>query len=68
MKRAAAPLRGDLAADDDLAAVGGVEDGFDGRLVFAGADEVGGGPAADQQPDRADEDALAGARSRRSGR
>ena len=52
-ERAAAPLRGDLAADDHLAAVRGFEDGFDGRVVFAGAHQVGGRAAADQQADRA---------------
>ena len=41
--------------------VGRLEDRLDGRGVLAGADEVGGGAAADEQADRADQDGLAGA-------
>ena len=40
-ERAAAALRGDLAADDQLAAVRRLEDRLDGRGVLAGPDEVG---------------------------
>ena len=35
------------------------EDRFDGGQVFTGADEVGGGAAADEQADGAHQDALA---------
>ena len=38
---------------------GGLEDRLDRRGLLAGADEVGGGAAADEQPDGADEDRLA---------
>ena len=53
-------LRGDLAAHQQLFAAA-FEDRFDRRGVFAGADEVAGGAAAEQQSDRLDEDRLAGA-------
>ena len=58
---AAAALGGDFAAHDHLAAVVGLEDRFDARLVFARAHEVGRGTAADEQADGAHQDALAGA-------
>ena len=53
------PCDGDLAADDDFAAVGAFEDGLNRRGVFAGADEVGAGAAADEQVDGLDEHGLA---------
>ena len=59
-ERAAAALRGDLAADEQLFAAA-LEDRFDGRGVLAGADEVARGAAAEQQADGLDEDRLAGA-------
>ena len=58
---AAAALRGDLAAHDQLAAVFGFEDRFDGGDVFAGANQILRGASAEQQADRLDEDGLAGA-------
>ena len=58
---AAAALRRDLAPQDHFPAVRRVEDGLDRRRVLPGPDEVGRGAAADQQPDGADEDGLAGA-------
>ena len=60
-ERAAAALRRDLAAHDDLAPVGPLEDGLHGRGVLAGADEVGARASADEQVDGLDEDGLAGA-------
>ena len=59
-ERAAAPLRGDLAADEQLLAAA-LEDGLDGGGVLAGADEVARGAAAEQQSDGLDENRLAGA-------
>ena len=58
---AAAALRGDLAPDDQLAAVFGLEDRFDGGDVFAGANQVLGGASAEQQADGFDEDGFSGA-------
>ena len=60
-ERAAAALRRDLAPDDQLAAVFGFEDRFDGREVFAGANEVLGRASAEQEADGFDEDRFAGA-------
>ena len=60
-ERAAAALRRDLAAHDQLAAVGGFEDRFDRGEVFAGADQILSGASAEQQADGFDEDGLAGA-------
>ncbi len=57
-QRAAAPLRGHLAADDDFLAVRGLEDRFDRRGVLSGADEIGRGAAPHEQPDGADDDRL----------
>ena len=61
MKERLRPWLRDLAADDQLAAVASLEDGFDGRLRLAGPDQVGGRAAAEQQADGLDEDRLAGA-------
>ena len=58
---AASALRGDLASDDQLAAVLGFEDGFDGGEVFAGTNEVPSGATAEQQADGFDEDGFSGA-------
>src|SRR5690606_29426250 len=58
---AAAALCGDLAFEDQVAAVRGVEDGLYGGDILAGADEVGRRPAADEQADAGDEHGLAGA-------
>ena len=58
-ERPAPPGCGDLPADQDLAAVRPLEDRLDGRGVGAGADQVGRGAAAQQEPDRFDEDGLA---------
>ncbi len=58
---AAASLGRHFPADDDLAAVGGVEHGFDRGGLLAGAHELGRGAAADEQADGAEEDRLAGA-------
>ncbi len=60
-ERAAASLRRDFPPHDDLAAVRGVEDGFDRGGFLAGAHELGRGAPADEQADGADEDGLAGA-------
>ena len=60
-ERAAPALRRDLAANDQLAAVFGFEDRFDGGEVFAGANQVLGRASAEQEPDGFDEDGLAGA-------
>ena len=46
---------------DDFGAVRPIEDRLDRGGVFAGADQVSRGAAADQQADRADQDGLAGA-------
>ena len=59
-ERAAAALRGDLAPHQQLFPAA-LEDRFDGRGVFAGADEVAGRAPAEQQADRLDENGLAGA-------
>ena len=59
-ERAAPALRGNLAADDHLVAAG-LEDGFDDGEVLAGADEIRRGAAAEEQPDRFDEDGFSGA-------
>ena len=59
-ERAAASLAADLAPDDQLAPIGVLEDRFDGRLRFTGADEIGGGARAEQEADGFDEDRLAG--------
>ena len=57
-----APALGtDLAADQHLAAVGPPEDRFDGRGGFTGADEAGGCPRSEQEPERADDDRFSGA-------
>src|SRR5690606_5406577 len=48
---AASSLRGDLPPDDQLFAVGRVENSFDDGLIFARPDEIGRGAAADDQPD-----------------
>ena len=61
MKARLRPCDGDLAPHDQLAAVLGFEDRFDGGEVFAGANQVLGGAAAEQQADRFDEDRFAGA-------
>ena len=60
-ERAASSLRRHFPAHDDLAAVGGVEDGFDRSGFLAGAHELGRGAAADEQANGAEEDGLAGA-------
>ena len=44
---------------DQLGAGRVLEDGFDRRLLLPRPDEIGRGPAADEQPDGADEDRLA---------
>ena len=59
-ERAAAALRGDLAADDHVL-LPGVEDGLDGRELLAGSHEIARRAGAEQQADRLDEDGLAGA-------
>ena len=59
-ERAAAPLGGNLASDDDFAAVSAIEHGLDGGRRFSGADKVGAGAAADEQVDGFDENGLAG--------
>ena len=58
---AAPALRGDLAPDDQLAAVFGLENRFDGGDVFAGANQVLGRASAEQQADGFDEDGFSGA-------
>ncbi len=58
---AASALRRDLASNDQLAAVFGFEDRFDGREIFAGANEVLRRATAEQEPDGFDEDGFAGA-------
>ena len=61
-ERAAAALGRNLAPDDDLTAVGRLEDRLDRGRGLAGADEVGRRAAADEQTNRLDDDRLAGAR------
>ena len=56
---AASALRGDLAADEQFFAAG-FEDRLNGGDLLARANEVAGRPAAQQKPDRLDEDRLAG--------
>src|SRR5215207_9939617 len=56
---AAASKDGYLTADDRLPAVGGFENGFDGRLLLPCPDELGGGATSDQETDGPDQDALA---------
>ena len=56
---APAALDRDVAADHQLGAVGVLEDGLDRRLLLARPHEIGRRPAADEQPDGADEDRLA---------
>ena len=58
-ERAAAPLRRDLAADEQFLAVA-FEDRFDRRGVLAGAHEVSRRPPAEEQADGLDEDRLPG--------
>jgi hypothetical protein len=58
-ERTAAPLRGHLAAHDQLGAVGGFEHGLDCRRILAGAHQFRAGATADEQADRPDEDRLA---------
>ena len=58
----APPLRGDLAPENDLAPVIGVEHGLHDGLVFTGAYQLGGRPPPDEQMQRAEHDRLAGAR------
>ena len=60
-ERAASALRGDFAADEDLAAVGSFNRRLDHRVVGARADEVGHGAAAEEEADGFHEDRLAGA-------
>ena len=61
-ERAAAALRGDLAADEQFVARRLVlEDRLERGAVLARPDEVGRGAAAEEQADRLDEDRLAGA-------
>ena len=61
-ERAAASLRRDFATDDELLAVGGFEDGFDIRRIFASSNEVSRRASAEEQADGFDEHRLAGAR------
>ena len=58
-ERAAASLCGDLAAQEDLAAVGRFEDGLECRCILAGPDQVGRGAPADEQPDGSHQNRLA---------
>ncbi len=58
---AAAALRGDLAAHNQLVAVRGFEERFDAGNLLACADQVLGGTSAEQQADSFDEDGFAGA-------
>ena len=58
-ERPAASLSRDLAPDDDFL-VAGLKDRFDRRDLFAGTDEVARRPAPEQQPDRFNENGLAG--------
>ena len=58
-ERPASTLRRDLAANDQLAAVFGFEDRFDGREIFAGANEVLRRATTEQEPDGFDEDRFA---------
>ncbi len=60
-ERAAPSLRRHFPPNDDLAAVGGVEDRLDGRGLLTRAHEFGGGAAADEESDGSHEDRLAGA-------
>ena len=60
-ERAASALRGDLASNDQLAAVFGLEDRFDGGEIFAGANEILSRASAEQEPDGFDEDGFASA-------
>ena len=59
-RSAPAALRRQLPADDQLAAVGLFEDRFDRGLVLTRPNELGRGPAADQQADRPHQDGFAG--------
>ena len=59
-ERAAAALRGDLAAHDDFL-VAGVEDRLDGRQLLARPHEIARRPRAQQESHRLDQDGLAGA-------
>ena len=60
-ERAAPPLAGDLAADDQFPAVGLLEDRFNRRLGLARAHQVGRGAGTEQQTDRLHQDRFAGA-------
>ena len=57
-ERPAASCRRDLAAQQHLGSFRPVEHRFDYRRIFACADELSGCAAADEQPDRADEDGF----------
>ena len=49
------------SSDLGLASAGAFEDRLHGRRVFSSADEIGAGPAADEQIQRLDEHGFAGA-------
>ena len=57
----AASSRGNLATDDDFLAIGYLDGCFDNRALFAGADQVSGSPATEQQSEGADDDRFSGA-------
>jgi biopolymer transport protein TolQ len=57
---AAAPLRRDLAPDDDFGPVGRLEDGLDRGEILTGPQQVLGRASAKQQADGLDQDRLSG--------
>src|SRR5205814_3633873 len=61
-ERAAAPLAADLAADDQLPPVRLLEEGFNGGVRLARANQISGGARAEQQRDGFDQNGFAGAR------
>src|SRR5712691_13399044 len=61
-ERAASSLAADFTADDQLALAALFENGLDGGLRLARADQISGGARAEKKANGLDEDGLAGAR------